>query len=124
MIVIYLQIFSPNLVIPPSHRRRGVTAVLVRHKPQWHRRGSAVVPSLIAVALRKNVKTTDLRGGTAETLNMFNSSAVPPRVGPIRGVQANIHLGGQTEFCPNDEHNLSVPTREKKIIMNYCCAYF
>ena len=24
-------------VIPPSHRRRGATAVLVRHKPQWHR---------------------------------------------------------------------------------------
>ena len=60
---------------PPSHRRRGATAVLVRHKPQWHRhnrRGSAVVPSLIAVAPRKIVKTADLlppshrrRGATA-----------------------------------------------------------
>ena len=42
-------------LIPPSHRRRGATAVLVRHKPQRHRhdrRGSAVVPSLIAVAPR------------------------------------------------------------------------
>ena len=32
--------------IPPSHRRRGATAVLVRHKPQWHRhdrRGSSMV---------------------------------------------------------------------------------
>ena len=32
-------------LIPPSHRRHGTTAVLVRHKPQWHRhcrRGSAV----------------------------------------------------------------------------------
>ena len=44
----------------------------------------AVVPSLIAVAPRKTVKTADLCGGTAETLNMFKTSAVPPRVGPIR----------------------------------------
>ena len=36
-----------TIIIPPSHRRRGTTAVLVRHKPQWHRhcrRGSAVTP--------------------------------------------------------------------------------
>ena len=61
--------------------------MLVRHIPQWHRhdrRGSAVVPSLIAVAPRKTVKTADLRGGTAETLNMFKMSAVQSRVGPIR----------------------------------------
>ncbi len=65
-------------VIPPSHRRPGVTAVLVRHKPQWHlhdRRGSAVVPSLIDVAPPKTVNTADVRGGTAETLNMFKTSA-------------------------------------------------
>ena len=43
----------------------------------------AVVPSLIAVAPRNNVNTADLRGGTAETLNMFKTSAGPPRVGPI-----------------------------------------
>ena len=52
---------------------RGATAVLVRHKPQCHRhdrRSSAVVPSLIAVAPPKIVKTADLRGGTAETFNM------------------------------------------------------
>ena len=24
------------------------------------------------------------------------------------GIRANIHLGGQTEFCPNGEHNLFV----------------
>ena len=67
-----------SAVLAPSHRRRGATAVLVRHKPQWHRhdrRGSAVVPSVIAVAPRKTVKTADLRGGTAETLNMFKTSA-------------------------------------------------
>ena len=61
-----------SAVLPPSHRRRGATAVLVRHKPQWHRhdrRGSAVIPSLIAVAPPKTVKTADLRGGTAETFN-------------------------------------------------------
>ena len=61
-----------------SHRRRGATAVLVRHKPQWHRhdrRGSAVVPSLIVVAPRKTVKTADLRGGTAATLNMFRRAS-------------------------------------------------
>ena len=39
---------------------------------------------MIAVAARKTVKTADLRGGTAETLNMFKTFAVPPRVGPIR----------------------------------------
>ena len=74
-------------LLPPSHGRCGATAVLVQHKPQWHRhdrRGSAMVPSLIAVAPRKTVKTANLRGGTAETLNMFKTSAVPPRVGPIR----------------------------------------
>ena len=73
---------TPFPIIPPSHRRPGVTAVLVRHKPQWHlhdRRGSAVVPSLIAVAPRKTVKTADLRGGTAETFNIFRrASAVLP----------------------------------------------
>ena len=45
---------------------------------------SVVVPSLIAVAPRKTVKTADLRGGTAETLNMFKTSAVSLWVGPIR----------------------------------------
>ena len=81
-----------SAVLLPSHRRRSATAVLVRHKPQFHRhdhRGSAVVPSLIAVAPRKTVKTADLRGGTVETLNMFKTAAVPRRVGPIRsGVAA------------------------------------
>ena len=69
-------------LIPPSHRRRGASEVLARHKPQWHRharRGSAVIPSLIAVAPRKTVNTTDPRGGTAETFNRFRrSSAVLP----------------------------------------------
>ena len=67
-----------SAVLVPSHRRRSATAVLARHKPQWHRhdrRGSAVVPSVIAVASRKTVKTVDLRGGMAETLNMFKTSA-------------------------------------------------
>ena len=78
--------------IPPSHRRRGATAVLVRHKPQWHRhdrRGSAVVPSLIAVAPPKSVKTADIRGGTAETFNMFRrASAVLPPSHRRRGATA------------------------------------
>ena len=59
--------------MPPLHRMRGATAVLVRHKPQWHRhdrRSSAVVPSLIAVAPPKTVKTADLR------------AAVPPQYYP------------------------------------------
>ena len=67
-------------LILPSHRRRGATAVLVRHKPQWHRHdrcGSTVVPSLIVVAPRKTVKTADLRGGTAATLNMCRRSTSP-----------------------------------------------
>ena len=73
-------------LLPPSHRRRGAITGFVLHTTQWHRhdrRGSAVVPSLIAVARRKTVNTSDLRGGTAETLNMFKTSAGPPRVGPI-----------------------------------------
>ena len=28
--------------------------------------------------------------------------------GPGIGVRANIHLGAQTEFCPNGEHKLFV----------------
>ena len=70
--------YITSCLIPPSHRRRGATAVLVRHKPQWHRhdrRGSTVVPSLIVVAPRKTVKTADLRGGTAATFNMFRRAS-------------------------------------------------
>ena len=82
-------LFTDNQRIPPSHRRPGATAVLVRHKPQCHRhdrRGSAVVPSLIVVAPRKTVKTADLRGGTAETFNMFRrASAVLPTSHRRRG---------------------------------------
>ena len=69
---------SNIVLIPPSHRRRRATAVLVQHKPQWHRhdrRGFAVVPSLIVVAPRKTVKTADLRGGMAATLNMFRRAS-------------------------------------------------
>ena len=81
-----------SAVIPPSHRRRGATAVLVRHKPQWHRhdrRDSTVVPSLIVAAPRTTVKTADLRGGTAATFNMFRGASavlVPPHRG--RGATA------------------------------------
>ena len=41
------------------------------------------------------------------------------------GVRANIHLGGQTEFCPNGENNLFVtrPRQGEKIIMNYCSVF-
>ena len=66
--------------------RRGAIEVLVRHKRQWHchdRRGSTVVPSLSDVAPQKNVKTADIRGGTAETLNMFKTSEAPPQLWPI-----------------------------------------
>ena len=76
-----------SAVLPPSHKRRGATAVLVRHKPQWHRhdrRRAAVIQSLIAVAPPKTIKTADLRGGTAETFNILKTSAVSTRVGPIR----------------------------------------
>ena len=40
-----------------------------------------MVPSLIAVAPRKTVKTADIRGDTAETLNLIKTSAVPQWVG-------------------------------------------
>ena len=78
------QNIAERVVMPPSHRMRGATAVLIRHKPHWHhhdRRSSAVVPSLIAVPPPKTVKTADLRGGTAETFNMFRraSAVLYPR---------------------------------------------
>ena len=77
------------------HRRPGATAVLARHKPQWHRHdrsGSAVAPSLIAVAQRKTVKTADLCGGTAETFNMFRrASAVLPPSHRRRGATACLY---------------------------------
>ena len=65
--------------MPPSHRMRGVTAVLVRHKPQWHRhdrRSSAVVPSLIAVAPPKP------RTFAVARRKLLTCSAVPPQYYP------------------------------------------
>ena len=79
---------SPYISVTPGSRCDcGATAVLVRHKPQWYRhdrQGSAEVTSLIAVVPRKTINIADLRGGTAETLNMLKTSAETPRVGPIR----------------------------------------
>ena len=64
--------------VPPQYYPRHTEgAVRVRHKPQWHRhdrRGSAMIPSLIAVAPPKTVKTADLRDDTAETFNIFNQN--------------------------------------------------
>ena len=56
----------------------------------------AVVPSLIAVAPRKTVNIADLRGGTAETLNMYKTSAVLPRVGPMSGSPRHRHYRRDT----------------------------
>ena len=93
----------PAKLIPPSHRRRGTTAVLVRHNPQLHRHGrsgSAVVPSLITVAPRKTINIADLRGGTAKTLNMYKTSAVLPRVGPMSGSPRHHHYRRSTAAAP------------------------
>ena len=64
-VVSVFTLFLPRaLLIPPSHRRRGANAVLVRHKPQCHRhdrRGSAVVSPLIAVKPLQIVKPADIR---------------------------------------------------------------
>ena len=61
----------------------------MRQLDRHDRRSSAVIPPLIAVAPPKTVKTADLRGGTAETFNIFKTSAVSSRVGLIRsGVTA------------------------------------
>ena len=96
-----------SAVLPPSHRRRGATAVLVRHKSQWHRhdrRGSAVVDSLIAVAPPKTVKTADLRGGMAETFNMFKSSVVAPRLRCDRGIMViTVHVLINNRWLGYDE---------------------
>ena len=73
-----------SLIIPPSHRRPAATAVLVRHKPQWHRhdrRGSAVVPSLIAVTPPKTVKTAQT---FAVAWRKLLTCSKHPRVRPIR----------------------------------------
>ena len=34
--------------------------------------------------------------------------SIPKSEIKVIGVRANIHFGGQTEFCPNGEHNLFV----------------
>ena len=65
-------------VLVPSHRRRGATAVLVRHKPHWHRhdrRGSAVVPSVIAVAPRG--KLSKLRTFAGARRKLWTCSKLP-----------------------------------------------
>ena len=59
-----------------------------------------MAPSLIAVALRKTVNITDLRGGTAETLNMYKTSAVLPRVGPMSGSPRHCHYRRSTAAAP------------------------
>ena len=50
--------------------------------------------------------------------NLMLKRGVPSVI--VIGVRANINLGGQTEFCPNGEHNLFVmrPRQGEKIIMN------
>ena len=60
----------------------------------------AVVPSLIAVAPRKTVNIADLRGGTAETLNMYTTSAVLPLVGPMSGSPRHRHYRRSTAAAP------------------------
>ena len=47
--------------------------------------------------------------GSFDTLNKVSSLNI--------GVRANIHLGGQTEFCPNGEHNLFV-TRPRRVFFS------
>ena len=65
--------------VPPQYKSRHTGgAVLRRCLYGVNRTGTvmiAVVPSVIAVAPRKTVKIADLRGGTAETLNMFKTYA-------------------------------------------------
>ena len=78
----YFRLYKPVAVMPPSHRMRDATAVLVRHKPQWHRhdrRSSAVVPSLIAVAPPKTVKP---RTFAVARRKLLTCSAVPPQYYP------------------------------------------
>ena len=76
-------------VIPPSHRRRGAIAVFVRNKTQWHRHdrcGSFIDRRSTAENCQHRGPSrcrADLRGGTAETLNMFKTSAGPLQVRPI-----------------------------------------
>ena len=82
-----------------------VTPVLVRHKPQWHRhgpRGFAVVPSLIAVAPRKTVKTADLRGGTAQTFNMFRRASAVLSPSRRRGGATAVLVRHKPQWRPHD----------------------
>ena len=69
---------SVNLrhLIPPSHRRRDSTAVLVRHKPQWHRhdsRGSVIDRRSTAENCR-NSGPSRLHGGNFEHVQNFRSA--------------------------------------------------
>ena len=66
-----------------------------------------------------------------KTLKAIGPFYLVPMPGEVKyptsiGVRANMHLGGQTEFCPNGGNNLFVtrPRQGEKIIMNYCSACF
>ena len=74
-------------LIHPSHRRRGATAVLVRHKPQWQRPLSPWFRSDSVSDRRSNADNCQNRGpsrwhgGNVEHVQNFRSgiAAAPPQ---------------------------------------------
>ncbi len=71
-----------TFVITPSHRRRGATAALVRHKPQWHRhdRRGSVIDCGSTAENCQNREPSRWHGGNFELVQNFRSA---PPVGPI-----------------------------------------
>ena len=68
-----------------------------------------MIPSVNDTEIRKQLSKMG-RNNACELDNLLIEAI-------IIGVRADIHLGGQTEFHPNGEHNLFLsrgPAREKK----------
>ena len=66
-------------LIHPSHRRRGATAVLVRHRPQWHRHGRRGFRSGFVIDRRSIAENCQNRGsrwhgGNCEHVQNFRSA--------------------------------------------------
>ena len=67
-----------DIATPPSAWRYGASTVLVR-RIQQNRNDTA----MIVVVPRQRLEIADLRGDTAEILNMHKTAAAPPRIGPL-----------------------------------------
>ena len=63
-------------VLVPSHRRRGATAVIVQHKPQWHHhdRSGSVIDRRSTAENCQNCRPSRGHGGNFEHVQNFHSA--------------------------------------------------